>query len=192
MFVAVVAANVIAALFAFLGVAQVICFLAADARPQGAAPFIVGLSVASWPLAVAVLIYLLVQIACLLEKLYFAAGKSEQSAAKETAGSGFAVSSAPRFGKKDDVDGEETPEPPVFFKATTPAPPTPPAAPKHEEELDVKSAAAFAVAMDSARSSADEESTVVHHTDAEHDEWEDATPVVPEKPKSGLSFFKID
>ena len=70
MFAAVIVANVIAALFAFLGVGQVICYLTADERPASATQFLFGLSAACWPLAVAVGIYLLVQIACWLEKLF--------------------------------------------------------------------------------------------------------------------------
>lgn len=187
MFVAVILGNVVAALFAFLGVGQVICYLSAEARPAGAAAFMFGLSVAAWPLAVAVVIYLLVQVACWLEKLYFA-GSTDSSAPKVTGEALSRVPAAARHSKKEE---EESPEAPVFFKATAPPPPPPAtvAPPIYEEEMDVKSAAAFAAAMDSARHAESEEHKIVTPVD---DDWDNETPPVPEKPKSGLSFFKID
>lgn len=182
MFAAVIVGNVIAALFAFLGVGQVICYLSAEARPVGAAAFMFGLSVAAWPLAVAVVIYLLVQIACWLEKLYFAAGKNDSSTQKETLGHSSAAASTPRFSKKDEVEGDDVSAAPVFFKATPPPP-------AHDGEMDVKSAAAFAAAMDSARHAEEDEQKIVAPVG---DDWDNEAPTMPEKTKSGLNFFKID
>lgn len=185
MFVAVIVANVIAALFAFLGVGQIICYLSADERPASATQFLFGLSNASWPLAVAVAIYLLVQIATWLEKLYFA-GKNDSAAAKLADATPHHIPVA-RTGKKENTENSETP---VFFKAEPVPAAKPVPAPLPDDELDVKSAAAFAAAVDSARNNETEgQKADKHGTD---DDWDDETPVLPEKPKSGLSFFKID
>ena len=184
MFAAVIVANVIAALFAFLGVGQVICYLTADERPTSATQFLFGLSAACWPLAVAVGIYLLVQIACWLEKLHFA-GKNDTAAAKSSVGS-VVSSAAPRAGKKTEENNGEDSDAPVFFKAVAP-PPDPTSL--SDEEMDVKSAAAFAASVDSSRKAEEDEA---EHEDVERDVEDNTPPAVPEKPKSGLNFFKID
>ncbi len=68
MFFSVIIAYVVAAVFAFCGAVNTVsCFMDAQ-REEGYFRFIADLSVAMWPLAVAVIILMLVQIACKLER----------------------------------------------------------------------------------------------------------------------------
>ncbi len=68
MFISVIAAYVLATAFAFCGVVNTVGYIAESQQGMGAFLFIQGLAVAMWPLAVAMLLVMLVQIACKLEQ----------------------------------------------------------------------------------------------------------------------------
>lgn len=67
MFLAVIAGYLVAALFAFCGVYNIINFLAHLDKSAGASVFVNGTALAAWPLAVAAVVYILTRIAILLE-----------------------------------------------------------------------------------------------------------------------------
>lgn len=67
MFLAVIAGYLVAALFAFCGVYNIIDFLAHLEKSAGASVFVNGTAMAAWPLAVAAVVYILTRIAILLE-----------------------------------------------------------------------------------------------------------------------------
>lgn len=69
MFIAVVFGRILAAVMAFCGVFGVICFFQTNVQEPGAGGFASGLALAAWPLAAAAIIFTLVQVAILLEKL---------------------------------------------------------------------------------------------------------------------------
>ncbi len=69
MFFSVIAAYVIAAAFAFCGVINMITCISNATKDMGYPAFIAGLAIAMWPLAVAMALVMLVQIACLIERL---------------------------------------------------------------------------------------------------------------------------
>ncbi len=68
MFVVVIVAHLLAVLFSFCGVVMLAGVLSGPTF-NSAAAFTLTLAAAAWPLAVAAVIELLVQIACMLEKL---------------------------------------------------------------------------------------------------------------------------
>lgn len=67
MFVALIAGYLVATLFAFCGIVNIYCFISELPQGAGAAVFSNGLVAAAWPLAVAAVVFLLTQIANLLE-----------------------------------------------------------------------------------------------------------------------------
>ena len=67
MFLAVIAGYLVAALFAFCGLYNVIVFLTNLEQTAGATAFVNGTALAAWPLAVAAVVYILTRIAILLE-----------------------------------------------------------------------------------------------------------------------------
>lgn len=189
MFFTIIAGNLVAALFAFCGLAQVILYLVSDERPASATQFVSGMLAAAWPLAVAGLLFLLVQIASLLEKIYLLR-KSEGTLTAGGNGKTPAASALPTAPKKKkEPENREN----VFFRANAVPPPTPLAPTQEADVMDVKAAAAFAVAV-----AAERENNVQHETSDKSDvkqtseEKTDDAPVLPEKPKPALSFFKID
>lgn len=68
MFIVVIVAHLVAVLFSFCGVVQVGAFISGPTYSSAGA-FASALSIAAWPIAVAVAVEILIQIACMLEKL---------------------------------------------------------------------------------------------------------------------------
>lgn len=68
MFITVICAHLLAVLFSFCGIVQ-LCAQLGGPRPESAGAFAAGLLASCWPLAVAGIIELLVQIAGMLETL---------------------------------------------------------------------------------------------------------------------------
>lgn len=121
MFVAVIVGNLLAVLFAFCGIVNVCSYIVGD-KAASAASFAFGLAVSSWPLAVAGMIYLLVQIACLLEKLCL----QRTDAAYAAVAPAKCASSEPDKAKKPKAPAEASAQ---FFKAEPLPPPPPPVTP---------------------------------------------------------------
>lgn len=71
MYIAVIFGRVVAALFAFCGVVNIITVVGAMTRTMGYSNFIHGLAEAAWPLAVGITIWILVEAILHLEKLVF-------------------------------------------------------------------------------------------------------------------------
>lgn len=70
MFAAVILGYLVSTLLAFCGLVSVCCFLM-DGAYTSKLEFATGLAVASWPLGLAAIVFLLVQIACQIEALKF-------------------------------------------------------------------------------------------------------------------------
>lgn len=71
MYIAVIFGRVVAALFSFCGVVNIITVVGAMTRTMGYSNFIRGLAEAAWPLAVGITIWILVEAILHLEKLVF-------------------------------------------------------------------------------------------------------------------------
>ncbi len=69
MFFSVIAAYVLAAVFAFCGIVNVVTCISNAEQEMGYPLFLNTLTIAMWPLVVAIVLVLLVQIGCLVEKL---------------------------------------------------------------------------------------------------------------------------
>lgn len=87
MFIAVIAGYVVAAVFAFCGVVQAVLFLQGCEHSMGTASFFHGLAVSLWPLAVACSIFLLTQIATMLEHLIISHSSPQQGEDRECSAS---------------------------------------------------------------------------------------------------------
>lgn len=178
MFIAVIAGYVIAALLAFCGLFGIILFLTDEQQIAGQAAFIKEIALAAWPLAAGTVIYLLTQIALLLERqgILTADWQEQNSEAKQNgeddgklkppaplpAGSYFHASPAP-------------PSPMPRMTPTLPQPPTQSAEaePSIQEAADIASLAARAAAQEAAEPS------------------EEIKPVIKRR-ESDLSFFRVD
>lgn len=68
MFLAVIMGYVVAAVFLFCGIANVIIYMQGIQQTMTATAFVNGLALAMWPLAIAAAVFLLTQIAILLER----------------------------------------------------------------------------------------------------------------------------
>jgi len=68
MFLAVIMGYAVAAIFAFCGIAQAVFYFQRLDQTMSALEFVSGLAIALWPLAVGVALYVLVQVAMLLER----------------------------------------------------------------------------------------------------------------------------
>ncbi len=164
MFFSVIAAYVLAAVFALCGIVNVVTCICYTEQEMGYALFIYTLAVAMWPLVVSVVLVLLVQIGCLVEKQLFqnsirgiSGGEEKSSPAapvaapaarpqREAAAPAPAAQPAPLYGSTPEMPATTPP-----MMADTPA--APPA-----EEKPQQSAA--------------------------------PQPAAPQQ--SGLSFFKLD
>lgn len=164
MFVAVIVGNVISALFAFCGLVLIGTYLCGE-RPQSAEAFVSQIALNASPLAIAAVIYLLVQIAIWLEKIYMQ--RSGQLPGSES-------SIRPMVPKRVASKSEQQAAPSdsgMFFRAN--------AAPTHlddeDDDDDVLTAPAVSKAQPAEESApeADEKKT-------------------PEPPRSDLNFFRID
>ena len=71
MYIAVILGRVVAALFAFCGVVNILAHVGNMTKTMGYPNFIHGLAVAAWPLAVGTVIWILVEAVLHLEKLVF-------------------------------------------------------------------------------------------------------------------------
>lgn len=71
MYIAVIFGRVVAALFAFCGVVNIITVVGEMTRTMGYSNFIHGLAEEAWPLAVGITIWILVEAILHLEKLVF-------------------------------------------------------------------------------------------------------------------------
>lgn len=140
MFATVIVAHLLAVLFTFCGVVQ-LCVQLGGPRPESAGEFVGSLLLSCWPLAVAVLIELLVQIACMLEKLLLQKSDSADTSVAErktpfkpvTKKQGDAASASGQYFRANPL-----PQPP-----TPPTPPTPPSpAPVAEEKKQTTDAPA--------------------------------------------------
>lgn len=85
MFATVIAARLLAVLFTFCGVVQ-LCAQLSGPRPESAGAFAEALLNSCWPLAVAGAIELLVQIACMLEKMLLQRAEAAEKATAERKG----------------------------------------------------------------------------------------------------------
>ena len=117
MFVAVIVGNLLAVLFAFCGVVSVCGYLGGEMSARTVTGMMQGLALSAWPLAVAGAIYLLVQIACMVEK----------KVAADTAEPEVRTKAEPVFDKAKKTK-EEVAESGRFFKANPVPPPPPPSA----------------------------------------------------------------
>lgn len=68
MFLAVIMGYMVAAVFLFCGIANVIIYMQGIQQAMTATAFVNGLAMAMWPLAIAAAVFLLTQIAILLER----------------------------------------------------------------------------------------------------------------------------
>ena len=163
MFVAVIAGNLLAVLFAFCGIVSVAGYVLGDKATSSVA-FAQGLAISASPLAVAGIIYLLVQIACLLEKLHMRA-----------ADAAFVPSALPKIASA--VEKQKQPQAPAsesgrFFKADSPLPPPPPSTPAAAESF--------------AKQKKDSDTTSLIPTPVA------AEVAPPKKPAHSLNFFRVD
>ena len=76
MYIAVIVGRVVAALFAFCGVVNILAYAGGVTKAMGYMNFIHGLAEAAWPLAVGITIWILVEAVLHLEKLVFHADSS--------------------------------------------------------------------------------------------------------------------
>lgn len=177
MFIAVIAGYLVAALFAFCGLASIIIAISSMSQGMGAQLFLTGLCQAAWPLAVGVGIYLLTQIAIMLERQGIiisdmddqetpADKKAKEAAPKRPAplpsGSYFHTDSAPR--------APRTPAPQPHVENP---PSAAPEAPSIAEIKDIASAAAEEAAREAAEPT------------------QEIKPVIKRRDE-GLSFFRVD
>ncbi len=178
MFLAVILGYLVAALFAFCGIANICIFLSSAKQGMGAQHFIEELSLAAWPLAVAAIVYLLTQLAILLEQQSIVAvdleTEKDSPHSKETdvpkrpaplpAGSYFHAEPAPR------------PTPPQLtptLPQNTPAATPPTEAPSIAEVENIATAAAEEAAREEAEPAAD------------------IKPIIKRR-NDGLNFFRVD
>lgn len=128
MFFVVIIAHLVAVLFAFCGLVQLGSFLSepnpSNAAVFGAGAFAAGLAKAAWPIAVAIVVEIFIQIACMLEKLLIARSSGDDVTA-----------TAPKAKVKPIVkkQSEQPSESGMFFRANRA--PEPPAAPHVEEPI---------------------------------------------------------
>lgn len=179
MFLAVILGYLVAALFAFCGIANICMFLSSAKQGMGAQLFIGGLSLAAWPLAVAAIVYLLTQLAILLEQQGIIAANSETE------------TDSPH-GKEDAAPKRPAPLPAGSYFHAEPAPrPTPP---QLTPTLPQNQPAATPPATE-APSIAEVENIAT--AAAEEAAREEAEPAADKKPiikrrDDGLSFFRVD
>ncbi len=177
MFIAVIAGYLVAALFAFCGLASIIIAISSMSQGMGAQLFLTGLCQAAWPLAVGVGIYLLTQIAIMLERQGIiisdmdeqeapADKKSQDATPKRPAplpsGSYFHTDSAPR-----------APRPAAKQPSSEYNTAVAPEAPSIAEIEDIASAAAEEAAREAAEPT------------------QEIKPVIKRR-DDGLSFFRVD
>ena len=95
MYIAVIVGRVVAALFAFCGVVNILAYAGGVTKAMGYMNFIRGLAEAAWPLAAGITIWILVEAVLHLEKLVFhadsaaipvAVPRKKPKAAKQPAG----------------------------------------------------------------------------------------------------------
>ncbi len=125
MFFSVIAAYVLAAVFAFCGVVNTVGYVMEAQREMGYSLFIEGLVVELWPFAVSVILILLTQIACKLERWMLlwtmAQGSAPRSAPTKP------TPSAPRPAAAPVPAGPVVPVTPPVMQDAPPAPQPPPA-----------------------------------------------------------------
>lgn len=125
MFAAVIFGYLVTTLLAFCGLVNVCCVLI-DGNFETKAQFGAELSAASWPLGVAAIVFLLVQIACMLEGLKIRGfGNIEASASTKNGKNAFATQMPPpppsASGQFFRADPQPTRAPEVAIKAVEPA-----------------------------------------------------------------------
>ncbi len=184
MFFSVIAAYVIAAAFAFCGVVGVFNYIAGFDRHAADYPtFLAGLAVSLWPLAVAIAIVMLVQVACLVERwiLLWQMGQGSAPVGGAAAPAARKKPAAAESVKKPEPREESAPtyfacediapavKPPVMRDEPKPAP-----APKAEVPAEAEDAAPAEAAP------------------APKAEEPAPAPVPAPKKDEGLSFFKLD
>ncbi len=176
MFFAVIAAYVVATAFAFCGVVSMVSYIGAADRSMEYSAFLSGLVVAMWPIAVAMVLVLLTQIACLVEKWVLLWQIAQETAGPaETPKPKHPAAATPARAK-----AEEKPAP-TYFPCDNIQAITPPLLEKEDEEKPAEA------------------------TSAENSEQKANTPAAPASPDSpatqppparkkedGLSFFKLD
>lgn len=86
MFIAVIFGYVMTAVMAFCGIFGIVSFFQGDLQDLGAAGYIQGLAVVSWPLVAAAALFTLVQVAILLEKLVIYSSMPQANIATPPAG----------------------------------------------------------------------------------------------------------
>lgn len=139
MFIAVIAGRVIAALFAFCGIVNIISYAGTVTRSMGYFKFIEDLAGAAWPLAAAATVWILVELLLQLEKLVMlneAASvpmamprKSKSTPAPAPANGGVRKSEAAPsyFNAPAQPEPQETPAPAPAQEIPAPAPAPKPA-----------------------------------------------------------------
>ncbi len=164
MFIAVIVGNLLAVLFAFCGIVSVGGYVLGDKAASSAA-FAQGLAISAWPLGVAGTIYLLVQIACLLEKQYMQRAESACASAVLPKKVSAAEKSKPAQ--------QPATESGRFFRTDSPLPPSPPPPSARAQE-------------DSAQQIKHSDTTSLIPTPVA------AEPAAPKKPAHSLNFFRVD
>jgi len=86
MFIASVFGYIMAAVMAFCGIFGIVHFLLGDLESLGAAGYIHGIAIASWPLVVASALLVLLQVAAFLEKLVIYSTMAQTNIATPLAG----------------------------------------------------------------------------------------------------------
>lgn len=178
MFIAVIAGYVVAALLAFCGLFGIILFLTGEQEIAGQAAFIKEIALAAWPLAAGTVIYLLTQIALLLERqgILTADWQEQNSGAKQSDDDSKLKPPAPLpAGSYFHAGPAPSPPPMPRMTPTLPQPPAQSAEtePSIQEAADIATLAARAAAQEAAEPS------------------EEIKPVIKRR-ESDLSFFRVD
>lgn len=177
MFIAVIAGYVIAALFAFCGIFGIFFFLTGIQSGMDQLTFVRDLATSGWPLAAAAVIYLLTQIALMLERQGLLSAEWHEQ--KETEGettAGKMVPPAPLpMGSYFHASAPPQQPPLPRMTPTMPQPPTgmPEGEPSIEEAADIATLAAKAAAQEASEPT------------------DDIKPVIKRR-DSDLSFFRVD
>lgn len=194
MFSAVIAGYLISALFVFCGFVNTYLYVSSIEQDMGVQNVMVGLCTAAWPLAVAVAVFLLTQMAILLERIsIYAAMTPESTPAPKPVATGAAASGAATPGKR-------SPLPPLptgsYFRADAAPTPAPAAAPAPQKKETHTAPAEPEPAADMLAPSIDEIADIASAA-AEEAAREAAEPGEEIKPvikrhEGGLNFFRID
>lgn len=186
MFIAVVFGYIMTAVMAFCGIFGVVSFFQSNLQDLGAAGYIQGLAVVSWPLVAAAALFTLVQVAILLEKLVIHSSASGANASAQ----GDEISTLSR---------QEVPSVPAvegsFFHIEPDSIPSPQVSEgSASDTLELDSVARLAHQTDSERMTSEVPSRGGNAQD-DSKAGEAPSPQEPadvKGPGNGLNFFRID